>query len=323
MKNNIFPRLAFIFVYFMLMTVACKKTSMDINNTSNSSVTNDKLGVSTLSLTVGIGNGINVQPSYYNGGYPNFAWSLMKQQTKIKTVRIEIEPGYETQAWSWINNAVSNGFSVIATYHKSAVLGSDNVSDLMDAANWWVAHYAYLSSAGSFTVNLMNEWGSHNITANAYASAYNTAIGIVRQVYSGSIIIDIPGWGQETAIAAAAAKGYNGGVKISDNNYILSAHIYPGAWNQAKGRYVNTSDIDDLASSGVPCMLGEFGNSGGSGADWSGIVDYAKSKGWTVLGWSWNGDGGSMNMLSPSWSSNSSATSFTLSSYFNVIYNKL
>lgn len=269
------------------------------------------------------GNGVNLQPSYYNNGNPNFGWSLMKQQTKILTVRIEIEPDKVTQAKSWISQARSNGYTVIATYHKAAVLGSDNTADLNAAANWWKANYATLAASGSFTVNLMNEWGSHNLSANAYAAAYNTAIATVRQVYSGTIIIDIPGWGQETAIASAAAKGYNGGTKISDTNYILSAHIYPGAYNQAKGRYVTASDLDDLASGGRPCIIGEFGNQGGSGADWSGIVDYAKSKGWTVLGWAWNGDGGGMNMVTPSWASNGGATSFSLSSYFSVVYNKL
>ena len=276
----------------------------------------------TEDATAGFGNGVNLQPSYYNGGNPSFGWSLMKQQTKIKTVRIEIEPGYVTQAKSWISQARSNGYAVIATYHKASVLGSDNTSELNAAANWWVANYSNLASAGSFTINLMNEWGSHNLSANAYASAYNTAISTVRRVYSGAIIIDASGWGQETAIAAAAAKGTNG-TKINDGNYILSAHIYPGSWNQAKGRYVNKSDIDDMASSGRPCMIGEFGNSGGSGADWSGIVDYARGKGWTVLAWAWNGDGGSMNMVTPSWASNGGATSFSLSSYFNTAYSKL
>ena len=276
----------------------------------------------SVDATAGFGNGVNLQPSYYNGGNPNFGWSLMKQQTKIKTVRIEIEPGYVTQAKSWISQARSNGYAVIATYHKASVLGSDNTSELNAAANWWVANYSNLASAGSFTINLMNEWGSHNLSANAYASAYNTAISTVRRVYSGAIIIDASGWGQETAIAAAAAKGTNG-TKINDGNYILSAHIYPGSWNQAKGRYVNKSDIDDMASSGRPCMIGEFGNSGGSGADWSGIVDYARGKGWTVLAWAWNGDGGSMNMVTPSWASNGGATSFSLSSYFNTAYSKL
>ena len=297
---------------------ACKKKTLP----DSVLATNDaNIDVST-NATNGFGNGVNLQPSYYNGGNPNFAWSLMKQQTKIKTVRIEIEPGYVSQAKTWISQARSNGYAVIATYHKASVLGSDNTAELNAAANWWVSNYANLASAGSFTINLMNEWGSHNLSANAYASAYNTAIAIVRRVYSGSIIIDASGWGQATAIAAAAAKGTNG-TRITDGNYILSAHIYPGSWNQAKGRYVNKSDIDDMASSGRPCMLGEFGNSGGSGADWSGIVDYARNKGWTVLAWCWNGDGGSMNMVSPSWATNGSATTFSLSSYFNIAYAKL
>lgn len=279
--------------------------------------------ISKSAKTLNFGNGVNLQPSYYNNGNVNIGWSLMKQNTKIQTVRIEIEPDKISQAKTWISQARSNGYTVIATYHKSSVLGSDATSELTAAANWWKSNYSNLASAGSFTINLMNEWGSHSITASSYASAYNSAISIVRQVYSGVIIIDIPGWGQETATAACAVKGCNGGTKIADGNIVLSAHIYPGAWNQGKGRYCTTSDIDDLASAGKPCMLGEFGNQGGSGADWSAIVDYARSKGWTVLGWCWNGDGGSMNMVTPAWKDNTSATSFSKSSFFDVIYTKL
>ncbi|MFD1470135.1 cellulase family glycosylhydrolase [Hymenobacter caeli] len=271
-------------------------------------------------LTSGLGNGVNLQPSYYNGGNPNFGFSLMKQQTKIKTVRIEIEPGYVSQAKSWISQAKSNGYAVIATYHKSSVLGSDNTSELATAGTWWKTNYNALG--GGFTINLMNEWGSHNISSNAYAAAYNTAISSVRAVYSGPIIIDIPGYGQETSTAAAAVKG-TGGTKINDTNIILSAHVYPNGYNQGKGHTLQNSDLDDLGSAGRPCIIGEFGNSPSGSANWSGIVSYAKSKGWTVLGWCWNGDGGSMNMVTPSWSSNATATSFSLSSYFSTVYNLL
>ena len=38
-------------------------------------------------------NGVNLQPSYYNSGNVDFAWSLMNSNTAIKAVRIEIEPG--------------------------------------------------------------------------------------------------------------------------------------------------------------------------------------------------------------------------------------
>ncbi|HEY4148161.1 MAG TPA: hypothetical protein VGM41_04500 [Chitinophagaceae bacterium] len=305
-----------------LVATGCKKSSAggDAPPVDTTPVQQTPVVVASSSL---FGNGVDLQPSYYNSGNPEIDWALMQQQSKIKTLRIEIEPNFVTQAKTWISQARSSGYAVIATYHKAAVLGSDNASDLNDAANWWVTNYATLAASGSFTINLMNEWGDHNLTANAYAADYNAAMATVRTVYSGAIIIDIPGWGQETAIASAAAQGLNGGTKISDTNYILSAHIYPGAYNQAKGRYVNTSDLDDLASSGRPCIIGEFGNSGGSGADWSGIVDYALNKKWAVLAWCWNGDGGTMNMVSPSWATSGTATSFTLSSYFSIVYAKL
>jgi mannan endo-1,4-beta-mannosidase len=278
--------------------------------------------VSAVTCAGEFGNGVNLQPSYYNNGNVNMGWSLMKSKTNIKSVRIEIEPGKETQAKTWIAQAKSNGYTVIATYHKSAVLGSDSTSELSAAGTWWQNNYTNLASAGSIFVNIMNEWGSHNITPNAYASAYNTAISAVRSKYSGRIVIDIPGWGQETATAASAIKGL-GGTKINDTYIVPSIHAYPSAWNQGKNAWLAKSDVDDLGSAGRGVLVGEFGSGGSGSSDWSGIVDYAKSKGYNVLGWAWNGDGGSMNMVTPSWSSNPTATSFSTSAYFSTVYNKL
>jgi mannan endo-1,4-beta-mannosidase len=270
----------------------------------------------------GASNGVNLQPSYYNNGNVNFGWSLMNANTKIKTVRIEIEPGKETQARTWISQARSNGKLVIATYHKSSVLGSDSTSELTGGGNWWKANYGSLSSAGSIQVNLMNEWGSHNISSNSYASAYNTAISLVRSVYSSNIVVDIPGWGQETLTATQATTGANG-TRLNDTNITLSAHVYPGAWNGAAGHTLNSTDLNNMgAGSGRSCMLGEFGSGSGS-ADWSGMVDNCRNNGWSVLGWAWNGDGGSLNMVTPSWASNPTATSFSASGYFSTVYNKL
>jgi len=268
------------------------------------------------------GNGVNLQPSYYNNGNVNMGWSLMKSKANIKSVRIEIEPGKETQGKTWIAQAKSNGYTVIATYHKSSVLGSDSAAELATAGTWWKNNYSNLAAAGAIVVNVMNEWGSHNLSPNNYASAYNTAISSVRSKYSGRIVIDIPGWGQETAVAASAIKG-QGGTAINDTYIVPSIHAYPGAWNQGKNAWLAKSDVDDLGSAGRGVLVGEFGNGGSGSSDWSGIVDYAKTKGYNVLGWAWNGDGGSMNMVTPSWSSNPTATSFSTSSYFSVVYNKL
>jgi hypothetical protein len=234
-------------------------------------------------------NGVNVQPSYYNNGEVDFAWGLMKRRPKIRTVRIEIEPGKALQARGWIQQACGNGYEVIATYHKyAAPLGTDNRGELRAAAIWWAKQYANLISAPalytvrarddlsaiaakyygdpskaavivkanrltspnslrlgqpltiparsrSFTINIMNEWGSHGITAREFADGYNAAIGTIRGVYSGPLIIDVPGYGQETAVAASAVKGFNtGGVGILDTNIVVSIHIYREAFVQEK-----------------------------------------------------------------------------------------
>lgn len=270
--------------------------------------------------TVSFGNGVNLQPSYYNNGNVTIGWSLMKQQPNIKTVRIEIEPAFVTQGKDWIAQAINNGYAVIATYHNYKVLGSDDAAELTTAANWWKTNYATLSASGNFTVNLMNEWGNHNITASAYATAYNNAIAIVRTVYSGPIIIDIPGWGQETYIAYQACKTST--PTITDTSIILSTHIYAGNWNQGRNHTFQASDLDDLTNTGRPCIVGEFG-SGTGNCDWSSCVDYAKTKKWPILAWCWNGDGNSLNMASPAWAVNSTATAFTTSSYFSIVYPKL
>uniref|UniRef100_A0A914E5P9 Glycoside hydrolase family 5 domain-containing protein n=1 Tax=Acrobeloides nanus TaxID=290746 RepID=A0A914E5P9_9BILA len=110
-------------------------------------------------------------------------------------------------------------------------------------------------------------------------------IHYIKEVYSGRLIIDIPSWSQETKIAVDAVKGIHGS-KINDTNIVLSTHIYPGAWNQGTNRWLSTADLDEMASAGLPCIVEEFGqdNSGG-GAKVSALVNYASTKGWTVLAW--------------------------------------
>jgi hypothetical protein len=270
-----------------------------------------------------IGDGVDLQPSYYNGGNVIFGYSLMQQYPNIKSVRIEIEPAVPISlAASWIKAAHDSGYRVIATYHKYTVLGTDDTTQLDSAALWWAANYNALTASGPVTVNLMNEWGSHSQTPATYATAYNQAIAIVRQVYKGPIILDCPGYGQETSVAADAVKG-TGGVTLADTNIILSAHIYPNGYNQANNHTFQQSDLDSMASAGRACIVGEFGNYPSGSVDWMGMVGYAKTKHWAVLGWAWNGDGGAMNMVTPAWDSAPTASSFSPAAYFTVIYSLL
>lgn len=93
----------------------------------------------------------------------------------------------------------------------------------------------------------MNEWGGHNISSNSYASAYNSAINIVREVYRDRIIIDIPGFGQEPQTAVKAVDGTNG-VKLNDTNIILSAHIYDTSYNGPFHRYTTVEGMRHWAA---------------------------------------------------------------------------
>lgn len=266
-----------------------------------------------------IGNGINLQPSYYSN--VNFGWELMRQYPAIKTVRIEIEPDKAAQAVRWISEARNEGYQVIATYHKHTVLGTNDAAELITAANWWKANCD--SFGAGVIINLFNEWGNHNISAANYAKAYNAALLILRTFYTGPVVIDLPGWGQETHTAYAAIKTAT--TRITDPDIILSAHVYRNSWNSATGQHLNKNDLDKLASCGRTCIIAEFGDAGDQNGqcDWAACVDHAKSKGWPVIGWCWNGDGEQSNMVSPAWKDDPGARQFTKSPFFNTIYGKL
>lgn len=162
--------------------------------------------------------------------------------------------------------------------------------------------------------------GSHDITPAAYADAYNAAIAVVRTVYSGPLVVDIPGWGQETDTAVSASP------LITDQDIVYSTHLYPQAYNAVAGRYVSTGDIREMKEqSGRPCIVGEFGDIqpdpvGSWQCDVKAAVEAAKEAGYrAVYGWSWNGDGGSLNMVSPAWTSNPTASEYTVTAYAGPI----
>lgn len=310
-------------VLFNSILTACNKPGKPTASSDPSSTPSAATPIAHFSTDTLLGDGVNLQPSYFNGGKVTFGYDLMQQFPNIESVRIEIEPSIPVSvAASWIHEALKNGYRVIATYHKYSVLGTDDTAQLDTAALWWKTNYYILAAAGPFTINLMNEWGSHNQTPHSYATAYNHAIAIVRQVYRGPLILDCPGYGQETSVAADAVKG-SGGVTLNDTNIILSAHIYPNGYNQANRHVFQRSDLDSMAAAERPCIVGEFGNYPSGKADWMNMVVYARSRHWAVLGWAWNGDGGMMNMVTPSWKSVAGANSYGRSGYFISIYNLL
>lgn len=266
---------------------------------------------------VSIKNGVNIQASYYNRGRVNMGWDLMKTYPEIEALRIEIEPDRAIQARRWIQEAQENEYQVIATYHRAARLGSDNKSDLLAAANWWRTHYKSLSSGAPFIINIMNEWGSHALSPTEYADAYNEAIAIIREVYDGTLIVDVPGFGQATSIAADALSDFQ------DKNIIFSVHIYSSAFNEEENRWLQEEDLAYLEAAGATCMVGEFCDASRGGTDWCSLIDYCYNQGWPLFGWAWNGDGGTMNMIEPHWRNQPLATTFRATPFMDKIIDKL
>lgn len=268
-------------------------------------------------LGVDIKNGVNIQASYYNGGHVNIGWDLMKEYPQIEAVRIEIEPDRTFQAKEWIRQAHANGYQVIATYHSARHLGTDSTEELMNAANWWEENYAFLSSTGPVIINLMNEWGSHDISPKNYAEAYNDAISVVRTVYNGQLIIDVPGFGQATKIAADAYPYFE------DSYITYSVHIYTSAFNIEKKRWLAHEDLEYLNDTGADCMVGEFCDTATGGADWCSIIDHCYANGWPLFGWAWNGDGRNMNMIEPHWRDDPLAFEFRPTEFMQKVVDKL
>src|SRR5690606_41464171 len=108
-------------------------------------------------------------------------------------------------------------------------------------------------------------------------------------------------------------------------------HIYEGAYYQPENRALEASDLNQLEMTGRPCIIGEFGHDATPDlneteyANWLAIVEHARDDlDWPVLGWSWNGDGGStMYMVSPSWGENATTTDREPSAHMDRIIDVL
>jgi mannan endo-1,4-beta-mannosidase len=266
-------------------------------------------------------DGVNIQAGFFNpadkGNIP-IGWDLMQKFDRIRTVRIEIAPDEGVSMATmqrWIREANTHDYKVIATYHRYRDNGSSDENAVAAAAAWWKANYAELSKAGPFTINMINEWGAHDQTPESFARTYNKAIAVVREFYKGPIVVDIPGWGQETVVAAKASP------LIADRNIVFSIHIYSSAYiEQGPHHWMQPSDLREFSKVGRPVIIGEYGGMREGAADWQALVAEAKTLGWTVLAWAWNGDGEGMNMALPSWNDEFAPAAYYPGTYFGAAY---
>lgn len=179
---------------------------------------------------------------------------------------------------------------LVVVFNTHDATGSDNYSDLEEAANFWLPFADILNEHSATTiVNIANEWFGSMNKADQWADGYKKAIKIIRDAgISNTLMIDAAGWGQwpksifDKADEVAAADPLN--------NVIFSMHFYDVA---AKSATTVRQNIDKALATGYPVVIGEFACShGGRYVDWQTILDYSAEKrmGWLV--WSWTGNSG-------------------------------
>ena len=177
---------------------------------------------------------------------------------------------------------------LIAIFNTHDETGSDKVSELERAANFWISYKDLLNAhRATVLINISNEWyGSWE--ADPWAAGYEKVIPMMRNAgIKNTLVVDCAGYGQYPAsIPKAGAKVL---AADKDKNLIFSEHLYdcfPSASDVDKA-------IDAALTVGAPVIVGEFSyNHKGQSVAWQEILDHCQAKGLGYLGWSWTGNGG-------------------------------
>ncbi|WP_245237477.1 glycoside hydrolase family 5 protein [Paenibacillus ihuae] len=254
--------------------------------------------------------GVNHAHTWYKDQLSTAIPAIAK--TGANTVRIVLSNGSK---WSLDDmNAVNSILSLCKQNKLIAVLevhdatGSDSLTDLNTAVNYWIGiKNALIGKEDSVIINIANEWYGTWDGAN-WANGYKQAIPKLRSAgLNHTLIVDSAGWGQYPA----SIVNYGTEVLNADplKNTMFSIHMYEYAGGNAS---TVKSNIDNVLSKNLALIIGEFGGQHTNGdVDEATIMSYSKEKGVGWLAWSWKGNSSDLAYLDMTndWSG-SSLTSF-------------
>lgn len=240
--------------------------------------------------------GVNHAHTWYKDQLATAIPAIAK--TGANTVRIVLSDGHK---WTLDDvNAVKNIISLCEQNKLIAVLevhdptGSDSVSDLDKAVNYWISiKNALVGKEDRVIINIANEWyGTWD--GAAWANGYKQAIPKLRNAgLNHTLIVDSAGWGQYPD----SIKNYGTDVLNADplKNTLFSIHMYEYAGGNA-----NTvkSNIDGVLNKNLALIIGEFGGQHTNGdVDEATIMSYSQAKGVGWLAWSWKGNSSDLAYL--------------------------
>ncbi len=240
--------------------------------------------------------GVNVAHAWYTS-YTETSLKAIAA-TGANTVRVVVSDGkvYTKTTKDELTNIISlcKKYNLVCVLEVHDATGSDSVSDLNAAVNYWIEMKSVLSGNEKYViVNIANEWyGTWD--GSAWASGYKSAIPTLRNAgISNLLIVDCAGWGQYPD----SIKNYGKSVYNTDatGNTIFSIHMYEYAGGSSS---TVKSNIDNALGIGVPVIIGEFGAQHTNGdVDEATIMSYCSNKGVGYLGWSWKGNSSDLSYL--------------------------
>lgn len=233
----------------------------------------------------------------------NFSWAWQRgneytvipaaKRIGCNAIRIQLSTGRKWQKCSasdlerLIKLCEDN--KLVAVFNTHDETGSNDYSDLENAANFWIEMKDILNAhRKTVLVNISNEWYGQ-WDSYGWAEGYKKVIPKLRNAgILNTLVVDCAGWGQYPKsifdrgreVAAADSKG----------NLVFSMHFYQDA---AGSDSQVRSNIDKALNVGCPVLIGEFAyEHQGHPVAWQTILDYTKEKNVGYLVWSWTGNGG-------------------------------
>lgn len=240
--------------------------------------------------------GINHAHNWYKDQLSTAIPAIAK--TGANTVRIVLSDGGK---WSLDDvNTVKNIISLCEQNKLIAILevhdatGSDSVTDLNNAVNYWISiKDALIGKENHVILNIANEWYGSWDGAN-WASGYKQAIPKLRNAgLTHTLIVDAAGWGQyPDSIVNYGTEVFNADTQ---KNTVFSIHMYEYAGGNAATIKAN---IDNVLNKNLPVIVGEFGGQHTNGdVDEATIMSYSQQKGVGWLAWSWKGNSSDLSYL--------------------------
>lgn len=188
------------------------------------------------------------------------------------------------------------------------VTGNKSGVRLVDMAKWYAEpdRVAMLRKYERYLlINIANEWGSHEVKTLLWLSSYTSAVHLMREAgYTGTLVVDAPGWGQNITPIIEAGQSLIGTDPC--HNILFSIHMY-GSWNRASKIERMLSKCHSLQ---LPIIVGEFGYNHANGrnnlackVNNKAILSTCNALGLGYMPWSWTGNNQEnqwLDMVSPS-----------------------